>query len=334
MVGKVPPDALEQLVYSRLGIEDSAVVQGPAYGEDTAAIRMGTEEDDTEELLLVNSDPISLAADRIGSLAVTIACNDIAASGGTPRWLTNVCLLPEPAESDGAGDEKLDRITNQLHEAATESGCAVIGGHAEYSAELSRPLVSMTCLGTAERYVPTSGASPGDVIILTGSAGIEGTAVLATDFRDVLTEHGVEGAVLDRAAEWFGEISVVDPAAALTRFATAMHDPTEGGVLCGLVELAIASGVECEIEDVPVRTETETLCTAMDLDPLRILGSGALLVAVPAADEEEALGMLDEQGIPAAGIGRVDSAEGDPRVVLDGEVFTSPVEDGIYKLWE
>lgn len=334
MVGKVPPDALEQLVFSRLGTTDSAVVQGPAYGEDTAAIRLDADRNNTGELLLVNSDPISLAADRIGSLAVTIACNDIAASGGTPRWLTNVCILPEPERSDGAGDEKLNRITDQIHEAATEVGCAVVGGHAEYSAELSRPLVSMTCLGTAERYVPTSGSKAGDVVILTGSAGIEGTAVLATDFRDVLTENGVDHSVLDRTTEWFDEISVVAPAAALTPFATAMHDPTEGGVLCGLVELAIAAGLTCEIENIPVRTETETLCAALDLDPLRILGSGALLATVQAADEDEALSALDEKGIPAAVIGRVTSADGDPRVVVDGEGFTSPVEDDIYKLWE
>lgn len=96
MVGKVPPEVLEQLVFSRLGSADPAVVQGPAYGEDTAAIRVGETEtdsehreregDDDEELLVVNSDPISLAADRVGTLGVTVACNDVAASGGTPRW--------------------------------------------------------------------------------------------------------------------------------------------------------------------------------------------------------------------------------------------------------
>jgi hydrogenase expression/formation protein HypE len=349
MVGKVPPEALEQFVFTRLGSTDSAVTQGPAYGEDTAAIQLG------DETLVINSDPISLAVDRVGTLAVNIACNDIAASGATPHWLTNVCILPDENE------RALDRITRQIDEAATDLGVSVIGGHAEYSDDLSRPLLSMTCMGTTEQYVPSSGANPGDVILLTGGAGIEGTAILATDFSDSLDT--VDDAVLDAAASFFEEISVVDAASVITPYATSMHDPTEGGVLAGLVEMAISSNVEFTVERnaVPVRFETETLCETVGVDPLRIFGSGALLATVPESEQENVLSALENRDIPATVIGQVNTIENgdrdenrdragdedgcengagdsdennDARVVIDSESFVSPVEDDLYELWE
>lgn len=320
MVGKVSAADLERFVFTRLGDSDRAVIQGPEYGEDTAAIKTD------DEMLVVNSDPISLAVERVGTLGVTVACNDIAASGGTPRWLTNVCILPED------GDRTLDRITRQIDEAASELGVQVVGGHAEYSAELSRPLLSMTCLGTTDQYVPTSGASSGDVIVLTGGAGIEGTAILASDFRDDLA---VDEAVLDSAMRFFEEISVLDAASALSPHATAMHDPTEGGVLAGLIEMAVSSSAEFAVErrEIPIHPETETLCAAVGVDPLRIFGSGALLAAIPDSERDEALTALEDRGIPASVIGRV-NAKDDPRVALDDETFASPIEDDLYDLWE
>lgn len=331
MVGKVPPEALEQLVFTRLGSDDSAVVQGPAYGEDTAAIDVDeTEGDDGEELLVVNSDPISLAADRVGTLGVTVACNDIAASGGTPRWLTNVCILPDD------GDQDLKRITQQIDAAASELGVQVVGGHAEYSADLSRPLLSMTCLGTTDRYVPSGGASAGEVVLIAGSAGTEGTAILGSDFREAL-EGRVREETLTAATACYDDLSVVEGASALSPHATAMHDPTEGGVLAGLTEMAIASPATFAIERaaVPVRPETETLCGALGVDPLRIFGSGALLATVPDGKRAAALEALEAKDIAGSVIGRVDAAdEAEAGVVLDGEPIAGPIEDDLYELWE
>lgn len=332
MVGKVPPEALEQLVFSRLGSADPSVVQGPAYGEDTAAIRVDETETDgsNEELLVVNSDPISLAADRVGTLGVTVACNDVAASGGTPRWLTNVCILPED------GDRDLDRITRQIDDAASELGVRVVGGHAEYAEELSRPLLSMTCLGTTERYIPSSGASAGETILIAGSAGIEGTAILGSDFSDELAGRVGEN-VIRAATTYYDDLSVLAGASALAPYATAMHDPTEGGVLAGLTEMAASSSAAFSVDraKIPIRPETETLCDALGVDPLRIFGSGALLATVPDSEQETALGALKEKDLTAAVIGHVDVGdEEEAGVTLDGKPVTTPVEDDLYELWE
>jgi hydrogenase expression/formation protein HypE len=325
MIGKVDPDSLASLVLDRTGAPDDRVIQGPAYGEDTAAIRL---EGETEAgILVVNADPISLAVGRVGTLGVDVAANDVAASGATPEWLTSVVLLP-------GSDDALDTITAQLDEAARRLGVAIVGGHSEYAPALSTPMLVLTCFGLTDRYVPTGGAEPGDRLVLTKGAGIEATAILATDFRDRLTGR-VDEATLEAAEGFYDEVSVVPDAAVLRAYANAMHDPTEGGLVDGLLELAVASGVRLEVdrEAIPVREETRRLCAAAGVDPLRTFGSGALLAAVPEESTAAALSGLEERGIDAAVIGTVGESE-EPVLDLGGERFEEPVRDDMYALWE
>jgi len=198
-------------------------------------------------------------------------------------------------------------VADQIDRAARAVGATVVGGHAEALAGLDRPLCAMTAFGTAERFIPTGGASAGDRLILTGGPGIEATAILATDFGDDLRGRaGVDGSLLDRAAEFLDSVSVVPDAAAIGPCASALHDPTEGGVLAGLVELARASGVRAVVErdSVPVADETDALCRAAGVDPLSVFGSGALLAAVPDDRADAALDALADVGIRAAVIGR------------------------------
>ena len=319
MLGKLDPDDLVNVVLSRTGAHDDDVVMGPQYGEDAAAIRFG------DRLLVASSDPLSLARERLGTLAVHVASNDVAACGATPRWLTNVVFLPDD------DPETLDVLTRQFDDAADALGVAIVGGHSEYTPALERPMVSMTALGVADEYVPTGGVEPGDRVLLTKGAGVEGTAILATDFR---ADLDVPEATLDRAEEFFTEISVVPEAAVLREHATAMHDPTEGGVLNGLVEMAAASGVRLDVtrDAVPVREETAALCDAMGVDPLRIFGSGALLAAVPEGACDDAIGALEAEGIRASEIGVAVETD-EPGVRLDDETVQDDVRDDLYDLW-
>ena len=316
MPGKVPPDDLLSDVFTRTGATDESVLQGPGDGEDAAALTVG------DETLVVSSDPISLAVSNVGTLGVHVACNDVAVSGVDPRWLTVVLILPD--------EESLDPVMCDLDAAAREAGVAIVGGHSEYNDELSRPLVCLTAMGAGE-FLPTGGANPGDHILLTKGAGIEGTAILATDFGDDLD---VDERVRDRATGFLDEISVVPDARILREYATAMHDPTEGGVAAGLQELARASGVCVEIDrdSISVRPETRVLSEAAGVDPLRIFGSGAVVATVPEEHVDDALADLDDANIEAAVIGR--AHEGQPALVLDGETITGPVTDDLYPLWE
>ena len=327
MIGKLDPDTLGH-VLDRTGASSGDLLTGAAYGEDAAAIDLGD-----GETLVVSSDPISLAADRAGTLGVYVACNDVAASGADPEFLTNVIFLPEE------NNETLTTLTDQLDAAADALGVTIVGGHTEYVSALDRPLLSLTAFGRTDHHVPTGGAQPGDRLLLTKGAAIEGTGILATDFVDAAREAGIEQATLDCAANFFEEISVHPEAERLRSAATAMHDPTEGGVVTGCVELAAASGVDLvvERESVPIRPETAAICAAMGVDPLRIFGSGALLATVPPSAVDPALDALAEADIDAAVIGETQASSSDNNggaLVLDGERITTAPIDQLYPLWE
>ena len=327
MIGKLDPDTLGH-VLDRTGASSADLLTGAAYGEDAAAIDLGD-----GETLVVSSDPISLAADRAGTLGVYVACNDVAASGADPEFLTNVIFLPEE------NNETLTTLTDQLDAAADALGVTIVGGHTEYVSALDRPLLSLTAFGRTDHHVPTGGAQPGDRLLLTKGAAIEGTGILATDFVDAAREAGIEQATLDRAADFFEEISVHPEAERLRSAATAMHDPTEGGVVTGCVELAAASGVDLvvERESIPIRPETAAICAAMGVDPLRIFGSGALLATVPPSAVDPTLDALAEADIDAAVIGETQASSSDSNdgaLVLDGERITTAPTDQLYPLWE
>lgn len=327
MPGKVRPDDLLAHVFERTGAaeSDETVLQGPADGEDAAAIDWP----DGDGTLVVSSDPISLAASQVGRLGVPVATNDVAVSGADPRWLTAVLLLPT-----GTDERTLEAITRDLDDAAREIGASIVGGHSEYVDRLERPLLSLTAMGTTDRFVPTAGAEAGDAIVLTKAAGIEGTAILGADFGE---ELGVDPDVCERAEAFLEEISVVPDARVVREYATAMHDPTEGGVTAGLLEVARASNVRLEVDRdaVAIREETERLCEAADVDPLRIFGSGALIATVPANELDDCLASLDETGLEAAEIGTVCGLDGEvPELLLGTDSITEPVEDDLYPLWE
>ncbi|WP_049910211.1 AIR synthase family protein [Natrinema gari] len=342
MPGKVSPDELLTHVFERTGAaeSDETVVQGPADGEDAAAIDWP----DGEGTLVVSSDPISLAAEGVGELGVYVATNDVAVSGADPRWLTAVVLLPsadtnaadgdDTAASTDSGRSLLEGISHDLDAAAREVGASIVGGHSEYVDQLERPLLSLTAMGATDRFVPTGGAAPGDAVILTKAAGIEGSAILAADFGD---ELDVDPEVRERAEGFLDEISVAPEARIVREYATAMHDPTEGGVAAGLLEVARASSVRLAVDRdaVPIRDATATLCEAAGVDPLRIFGSGALLATVPADAVDDCLVSLADAGLAAAEIGTVRDCDGsDPALSLDGESVTEPIADDLYPLWE
>ncbi len=326
MIGKLDAETLAT-VLSQTGASNPALVTGAAYGEDAAAIDLG------DETLVVSSDPISLAAEAAGTLGVHVACNDIAAAGADPEFLTNVIFLPDD------DSQTIQTLTSQLDAAADDLGVTIVGGHTEYVPALSRPLLSLTAFGRTDTHIPTGGAQPGDKLLLTTGAAIEATGIIATDFAEKLRAEGVDESTIKRAADCFDEISVLEDSRALRAVATAMHDPTEGGVSTGIIEMAAAAAVDFVVDrdSVPIRPETETVCAAMEIDPLRTFGSGALLATVAPDNVETAQRQLSEAGIDAAVIGEavelpVDSDSG--ALVLDGERTTDAGRDALYPFWE
>ncbi len=294
--GKLDPAALRRVVLGRLGVRREDVVVHARLGEDAAAVAFG------DEVCVLSSDPITGAGAGAGWYGVHVACNDVAAMGARPVGVLATLLFPA-----GAAEADVERMMDDVHRAALELGIEVLGGHTEVAPNVTAPIVSMTAVGRArrDRLVTSAGARAGDALVLTKWAGLEGTAILATDLEEHLRGRLDEGTIA-RARALSGQLSVVPEGVLAAELgATAMHDPTEGGVLGALWELAEAAGLgyEVEAEAVPLLDETRRICDLFGADPLRLISSGALLVACP--DETRMLDGLGAAGIPAAPIGRV-----------------------------
>jgi len=327
--GKVPPDSLRRLVLSRLGVPCSRLLQGPGVGEDAAVLDMG------DRVLVVATDPITGATGSVGWLVVHINANDVASCGARPLWFLCVTLLPE-----GACDAVLEEIMGQMDAACREVGVSLIGGHTETTPGLDRPILVGLMMGeTAKgRYVTTGGAVPGDAVIMTKAAGIEGTAVLATDLADVLQDR-VEEAVLSQAEAMLRSISVVPEAlkAVDVGGVHSLHDPTEGGVLNGIWEMIEAAGTGVIINEkaIPVEPQTRLICDALGIDPLKLLGSGALLMAAEPRKAGEIVAALKDLGVEASVIGEIKHRqEGRILVMRDGSrtVIEAVDQDHLYKV--
>jgi hydrogenase expression/formation protein HypE len=331
-VGKLPSELLAEL-FRRYVTPDPRVVVGPGIGLDAAVIDLG------DRYLVAKTDPITFATDAIGWYAVHVNANDIATTGAAPRWLLATALLPEGK----ATLELADSIFAQLADACDGLGIALCGGHTEITYGLDRPLVVGLMLGEVDkdRLITAAGAQPGDALILTKGIAVEGTAIIARERADALqAQHPAEWIARCQDFLYRPGISVVRDAqvAIAAGRVHAMHDPTEGGLATALHELAQASHVGLWVDRaaIPVLPETATLCEEFDLNPLGLIASGALLLAVEADDAAAVLAALRSAEIGAAQIGQVEPAEAGVRLVVRGREVRLPRfdRDEITRLFE
>jgi hydrogenase expression/formation protein HypE len=294
---------------------------------DAAAIGLGA-----DELCVLTCDPITTATAGAGRLAVHVVCNDLAVMGAEPVGVLATLLFPA-----GVSEAAIAELAGEIDETARALGVEVLGGHTEVAPGLSTPLAVLTGVGKArrDRLVTAAGARPGDALVLTKAAALEGSHILATDLAARL--GGVPEALLVEARGYASELSVVpDARVALQYGATAMHDPTEAGVIGALWEMAEASGVGFRVlaKRIPVREATRAICDALGVDPLRLIASGALVIAC--ADGEVMARGLHEAGIEANVIGEVTREPTRIVVQADGneERVETPERDELYRILE
>jgi len=332
-IGKLNPFILKQEVFSRLGKQDSRVLLGPKIGEDATVIDFG------DKALVVHSDPITGAVENVGWLAVNVCTNDIATRGVRPRWILTVLLLPENFTLT-----QLKNVTTQIDKAAKNIGVAVVGGHSEITSGINRPIIITTAIGETvnKKFVQTSGAKIGDALILTKGAAIEGTAILAHEL-DELLEAKIGRKMLEKAKQFIKKTSVVEDA--LTAIEAggeavhAIHDATEGGVAGGLQELSWASNVGLIVQEreIPVYPETEAICKALNIDPLRTISSGTLIISAENGKAEKIVSRLKQKGIKASIIGAILSKEEGARIIRKNGTkldLTEPVKEELWKALE
>ena len=228
--GKLPNERLAAFLAGLPG--DPALVVPPAVGEDVTAIDL-----EGAELLVAHGDPITLGGHDLGAAAVLVNANDIAAAGAEPRWLLATVLLPP-----GTTPSEARALLEGLAAAAAAAGVTLAGGHTEVTDAVTRPVVSLTALGTVGRaeLKDKRSARSGDRVLLTKALAMEGAALLADELGELLRARGMSAEELGACRAHRARVSIL-PEARIARGVAgvrALHDVTEGGLAGALRELA------------------------------------------------------------------------------------------------
>ena len=253
-------------------------------------------------------DPLFFPGGDIGKLCVCGTVNDLAMCGAEPKYLSLALIIEE-----GLPTESLRRIVASIKAAAEAAGVAVVTGDTKVVERGRGDGVYITTSGIGVVRYPGLGPErmrPGDAVLISGTAGDHGAAVMLA--RDGL----MEGEIRSDCAALNGLVRAVLESGAQVR---VLRDPTRGGVATTLCEFAesAALGIELDEAAIPVRRDVSAACALLGLDPLYCANEGKMLAVVAAKDEERALAAMRSvpEGKNAAIIGRVIS-ERPGKVVL------------------
>ncbi len=331
-IGKIDIHLLKQLL-EKYTILDSRVVIGPKIGEDAAVIDLG---EGADHYCVVTSDPITFTTDEIGYYGVVVNVNDIATCGAIPKWFLATLLFPE----EEANGDLIEKVFHQIHQACQRFGVSFVGGHTEVTPGIERTILAGHMIGEVrkERLVTTSGAKDGDLLLLVKGVCIEGTSILAREREAELLARGIPSPLIEKAKNF-----IFDPGIDILRQALvaceavpvhSMHDPTEGGLINGVVEMALASEKELEVdfEKVRIYEESRILCQEYGMDPLGVIASGALLLTISPSDFSRLEVAFQKASIPFQVIGKV--KQGPARVLTRSGKEIHPLSrDEILKIY-
>ncbi|PKL35791.1 MAG: hypothetical protein CVV44_19890 [Spirochaetae bacterium HGW-Spirochaetae-1] len=310
--GKLPNDLL-RLFLAEFKICDSSVIINPGIGEDCAAVDI-----EGEDILILKSDPITFTAESAGRYAVLVNANDIATSGAVPRWFLTTLLFPS-----GTTPSQIYEVIRDLFVIAESRHITLCGGHTEITDAVTRPIVSgmMAGLVARERLLEKKNMRSGDSIIMTKTAALEGTSILAREFAPELTEKGMSRGEIEEGLAYVGKISILEEAALAASFkgVRALHDVTEGGISTALAELASAGrhGIKVDMDAITRSDLTEWMCRLLGIDSLGLIGSGSLLICCDGKIAAPLMESLKSAGIGAACIGTV-LGEGEGILAMQG----------------
>ena len=326
-VGKLDNKLLSEAVISKIKCKRPEVLVHAGVGEDCATIDFGQYE------CVMSTDPITASVRDIGRLCIHISANDIASNGIEPIGIMLAVMLPV-----GTTEDDIKHIMGQAAEAAAECNIEIIGGHTEITQAVNRPVIVSTAVGRglARQSASARAMKPGDAIIMTKTAGIEGTGIIARDYENelapVLSQDEQE-----HAKKLLSNVSVVKEGIIAGRLGThGMHDITEGGLLGAIWEMCNIAGQGALIDKQKIPTDpiSEKICDHFGIDILRLISSGSMLIIAEPEKKDRIITEISSAGISATEIGKIVSLE-EGLYIMDGQTrceIEPPRPDELYKV--
>lgn len=329
-MGKISRAFFENVIAHRLGARRTDVTKGPANGVDVGVVRLPG-----GRAMILTTDPIYIVPpygwERAAWFAFHILASDLATSGVAPQYATMDWNLPMDIE-----DEEIERMLKVMDRESKKYGTAVVTGHTGRYEGCAYPMVggaTFLAVAPANGWVTSDMARPGNRLLVTKTAALEATAILANTFGELTARH-LSPASTARAQALFESMSTVDDALTAVEGAGlrkegvwAMHDATEGGVRNAVWEMSQASGlgVDVDLTKVPIDPAVTEVCRLFSMEPLDAISEGTLLLAVHPDSSDRVIARLKRKGILAVDIGAFTKRGGPCRD--RGRVFGPPERD-------
>lgn len=341
--GKCPESVLKRSVFKQLkkrrkdvlcrpGIgKGGAVISGILSNEDgqrclngRTAADLDADGQGSEPVLVTHTEAFYGTPEEIAYAAVHSAAAALLIKGAVPAGIEVAVLMPL-----GYEESQLRQLMQLLDQCCDTYGMEVVGGHTEYMPSVQTLTVSVTAFGFADRKdcMALVGPKPGDDIVMTKWAGYYGTAVIAKRGSDVLKTRFYPD-FINETDDYLTNLSVQREIEIARQFdATVMYGIAKGGIFGALWEVAVAGkvGLLVDLKKIPLKQQTVEICNYYDINPYKLSGYGALLIAAPQG--EHLVAALEKEGIAAAVIGQFNDTN-DRVVVNDDETrFLEPVRD-------
>lgn len=274
---------------------------GFGIGKDCAALQA----EDEETFVITHDLMQTIPENYMGKMAAYTAADHIAAEGGIPVGITMTALFPPDTKK-----HQIERVIRQIHGTCASLSMVIIEGHTEVTEAVNQPLLSVHGVGKILPQNQRPGkAKPGQELIVTGAIGLAGTGMIADLKKEELSRR-FPSMFLREAEACSERLSIEKEAEILNRSDTFRMALGELGIYGALWETAEKSGtgLEVEIEKIPIKQHTIEICEYFDLNPYQLMSTGAMLIA---SDQgQELVRELQTNGIQAAVIGRTsDSRE-------------------------
>lgn len=325
--GKIAEVVLKRSIFKNINAKNERVVSGAIIAGDCGIL-----EGVSGRIAVATSGVVDYARKDVEYYTFYKAFNNLLAKGYRPITLSMNVVMPEEAKEKQV-KELVKRYDNlcKLHK------MEISNGHTQYSRKVNEIITSVTMVG--EKIQGNCDIMKDNVnvesnqlqIVMTKAIGIEGTAIISADREDILRER-FHGTFCDECIRFKEYVSIEKEAlVAEANGAVYMHDVSGTGVYGAIWETASAfgCGAEIELRKIPVWQETIEVTELFDINPYKMASQGSLLIVVE--DGDKMVAALEQEGIPAAVIGRL--IEGNDKILVNQDetrYLEPPRGDDIY----
>lgn len=335
-LGKAPWSLLVELV-KKQGYRNRGVLQTAEEGVDVAVLDLQSAIEKVNEFyntqsipyLVYKADPITFPTPNPAKYLITVNKNDLATAGALPYGITVTILLPPNSTK-----KSLLELQSNLSRTCKEQYITILGGHTEITQGVQNPILSASMIGFVPPnfYIPRN-PQVGDLIICSGWVGAEGTGILLAEADHAFSKDQLKAEEYQQGVEISNDLDISNQVIDCNRKwhedLHLVHDATEGGIIGALYECLAPKGFgsEVESEKIPLAPVTKKLADILEINPHKLISSGAALFICNHRRAKAITEFLREKNTPAEIIGEV-TEKGEP-IRVDRARIQPPEADHI-----